>query len=515
MNSLLINSIIGFSLIALFFPGVAAFIVLRNRRPNELNWTFAVYLILIAWWAFFNMLAIISSKKELALLLDFVCLSSVMWVPSTFFHFVAIYVQKKEKLRYFIFINYLVSLCFLIILWSTSLIVKDVSPRFGLNYWTEPGPLYLWFVIFFFICTMASAINLWIFQKTCASDQIQRQTRLLFWFSVIGYAGGGCDYLLSYHILIPVITEMANYCAFFLGMGIAYIIFRYRFLEVEDVLAIHRDKLALLGLMTSSLNHEIKNPLFLLRGYAQKAKSGEIQSIDKMTEQIERIGKLTERLSDFSRSGSATAKSEEVDIAQAIDNALFFANHELKYHNIEITKEIDPNLPKIMGDGGQFEQIFLNLIMNAFHAMSPPAPAPLRNENLSPIKALGLDSFPINQLIPSMKMSPDSARIRDDSSSSRLGSRAMKDGGTLTICAKSALRTPQSAIEISIIDSGHGIPKDRLKHVFEPFYTTKQGRGTGLGLHIVKTLVEQNGGKISVESEVGEGTKFKLEFSSK
>ena len=66
-------------------------------------------------------------------------------------------------------------------------------------------------------------------------------------------------------------------------------------------------------------------------------------------------------------------------------------------------------------------------------------------------------------------------------------------------------------ISILVKDNGPGIPSDRIKQIFEPFYTTKE-EGTGLGLYITKQLVEKNGGKISVKSKIGEGTKFVLEF---
>ena len=67
-------------------------------------------------------------------------------------------------------------------------------------------------------------------------------------------------------------------------------------------------------------------------------------------------------------------------------------------------------------------------------------------------------------------------------------------------------------LNVSVADTGTGIPKDELKNIFKPFYTTKQKSGTGLGLYIVKTLVEQNGGKINVESCAGQGAMFRLKF---
>ena len=74
------------------------------------------------------------------------------------------------------------------------------------------------------------------------------------------------------------------------------------------------------------------------------------------------------------------------------------------------------------------------------------------------------------------------------------------------------LQEKRSAKIVPISDAGVGIPKDQLKDIFKPFYTTKQKSGTGLGLYIVKTLVEQNKGKIEVKSEVGKGTRFVMKF---
>ena len=88
---------------------------------------------------------------------------------------------------------------------------------------------------------------------------------------------------------------------------------------------------------------------------------------------------------------------------------------------------------------------------------------------------------------------------------------AMPDGGTLTIATK--IQTPNT-LAISILDSGCGIQQEDLKHIFEPFFSKKQ-KGTGLGLAITKGIIEDHGGKILVESNVGEGTTFTLEFPMK
>lgn len=224
----------------------------------------------------------------------------------------------------------------------------------------------------------------------------------------------------------------------------------------------HREKLALLGLMSSSLTHEIKNPLFLIQGYAEKMQhSIGVQndpiagkSLEKLNSQIKRMNQLISRLSRFGRPSSMPEMLEEIDIAQTLEDSLFFAFLELKYSDVQISKRIDPSALKIQGDKSQFEEIFLNLIVNGYHAMPK--------------------------------------------------------GGTLTIEAESV----HGQVKIHIKDTGCGIPKQNLKNIFKPFYTTKGKSGTGLGLYIVKKLVEQNDGTIQVESEVGKGTSFRLSFNS-
>ena len=160
--------------------------------------------------------------------------------------------------------------------------------------------------------------------------------------------------------------------------------------------------------------------------------------------------KLTQRLSEFSRPSSR--EIEEIDLRKVIEGALFFASQELKYQNIELRLNLPNNLPRVKGSRSQFEEIFLNLIVNAYHAMP--------------------------------------------------------NGGILTIEGKQV----GNSIEISVSDTGIGIPKSEHKNIFKPFYTTKKKTGTGLGLHIVKTLTEQNCGEIHVKSELGKGTMFAIQF---
>lgn len=300
----------------------------------------------------------------------------------------------------------------------------------------------------------------------------RKQTAIFLLATGLGFFGGSFCFAPVYDIPLP------QYGLFLLPLYpflLTYAMIRHGLLDQEEVLAVHRDKLALLGLMSSSITHEIKNPLFLLQEYTRKALRVEtvnhspdaVEALDKMDEQIARMKKLVTRLSEFGKPNPHPGTDEEVDLAQTIESSLFFASQELKYLNVEVKLNIAPDLPKLKGDKSQFEEIFLNLIVNAYHAM--PSGGVLTIEARSQRSEVGSQ--------------------RDEVRSTR-----------------------GEVLHITISDTGTGISKDQLKQIFKPFYTTKEKTGTGLGLHIVKTLVEQNKGKLTVESELGKGTRFSLYF---
>jgi two-component system NtrC family sensor kinase len=134
-----------------------------------------------------------------------------------------------------------------------------------------------------------------------------------------------------------------------------------------------------------------------------------------------------------------------------------FLEKEILYRNINLKLNLMENLPKVETDKGQVQQVFLNIINNAIDAV--------------------------------------------------------KEGGQIEVY--SALKEGKF-VQISIRDNGIGIPKDKLKQTFEPFYTTKEkGRGTGLGLSISYGIMQRLGGTILVESEVNKGTTFTVEVPIK
>jgi signal transduction histidine kinase len=214
-------------------------------------------------------------------------------------------------------------------------------------------------------------------------------------------------------------------------------------------------KLASIGELAGSVAHEINNPLQILLAHLQLLESGVGNSERRMEiikQQVYRINEITRRLLDFARSSPSDVVLEPVEINNLIDEVLLFVNSQLSRDGIQVVKELEIPSPQIKASRAHLEQVFLNLFLNA----------------------------------------------RD----------AMPDGGTLTI---GAFTMAPGKVLISVADTGTGISEENMARIFDPFFTTKAtGKGTGLGLSITRSIIQQHHGDISVISDIGKGTTFKI-----
>jgi signal transduction histidine kinase/HD-like signal output (HDOD) protein/ActR/RegA family two-component response regulator len=218
------------------------------------------------------------------------------------------------------------------------------------------------------------------------------------------------------------------------------------------------ERLASVGKMAAGAAHEINNPLAVISGRAQMLLKNEkdekkAKSLRLIVEQTRRASKILTDLMGFAR--PAMPKAEPTNVNFVINHVLSMVENQLRLKNIECVRELAQGMPKILADKHQLEQVFLNIVLNAEHAM--------------------------------------------------------EEKGSLTV--STSLSSAKDKVVVRFTDTGKGIPKENLQHIFEPFFTTKEeGEGTGLGLSMSYGIITSHGGAIDVDSTVGEGTTFTIEF---
>jgi len=230
---------------------------------------------------------------------------------------------------------------------------------------------------------------------------------------------------------------------------------------------IEAGKLASLGELAAGIAHEINNPVAIMveeAGWIEDLLEEEEFSQGKNLSEFERALKqirtqgrrckeITHKLLSFARKTDTTVK--DLQINDLIKEIVDLSAQMAKYNKVTITMALEPNLPYVMLSPSEIQQLMLNLINNAIDALD-------------------------------------------------------KTGGNVHITTKLS-RLEKEHIVITVKDDGPGIPEVNLSRIFDPFFTTKLvGKGTGLGLSICYGIVQKMGGKIDVNSTVGEGTKFRI-----
>ncbi len=344
------------------------YILIRNFH-SKIARAFFYFVSAIGFFCTFYFIWLLSKDAKSANFYIRYVMIGVFYIPTTLTHFSMLLTEKEN--RALDIVNILISVVFTSLAFS-HYFISGVEQRLFFPFWPVPGLLFHVTVVHFFLNVFYS--NFLLIRALKKAQGVKaKQIKCLLIGTFIGFFGGCTNYFLWYNIPIPPVL---NFSVSIYMIILAYAIFRHRMLDPEEVLAIHAEKLALLGVISSSINHEIKNPLFLLQEYAGKLlpnmerkqiSDGDIEVMKKMSAQISRISTMVAHLGEFGCPNRGL--SEEVNIREAIENALFFVSQELKYHNIDVKMDFDSGLPKVVGDKNQFEEIFLNLIVNAYHAM--------------------------------------------------------------------------------------------------------------------------------------------------
>ncbi|WP_319371549.1 ATP-binding protein [uncultured Ilyobacter sp.] len=226
---------------------------------------------------------------------------------------------------------------------------------------------------------------------------------------------------------------------------------------------IHTERITALGELTSSIAHELNQPLNnmkivcqdILRDVAKDRLDVETipESIEDMEEQINKMARIIDHMRIFTRRLDSTMNMEKMDINDPVKNMFLLIGEQLRMKNIITVKNLNDGLPKIWGSSIGLEQIFTNILINARHALE---------EGECRDKKIEIESF----------------------------------------------MNGENEVSVSIRNNGGLIPMEIKERIFEPFFTTKEpGKGTGLGLSISKKIIEEHNGRIEIEDE-GDWTKF-------
>jgi len=215
------------------------------------------------------------------------------------------------------------------------------------------------------------------------------------------------------------------------------------------------ERLAAVGVLAAGVAHEINNPLayvlLALERLVAELDGEQAVEAGRALEGTLRIRDVVRDLKTFARDDDERA--EPVNVARAMDMALAMAGNEIR-HRARVVTHMDRTC-HVLASPGRISQVFLNLVINAAHAMA--------------------------------------------------------EGGASTHTLTVSIQRSGDAVETSVRDTGRGIPREGLKHLFEPFYTTKRdGNGLGLGLAISRSIVERYAGSIEVESTQHGGTTFRV-----
>ena len=233
-----------------------------------------------------------------------------------------------------------------------------------------------------------------------------------------------------------------------------------RVVDVEEQLR-QNEKLSALGLLAAEVAHEIRNPLTVMKllyhSLDLKFADGDPRAKDAriIDSKIEHLNKIVEQILTFAR--TTEPEFAPVNLNELIDELGLLVRHKLANQNIRLVRELQPDLPSVMGDAPQLEQAFLNLILNA--------------------------------------------------------AEAMPDGGTLTISSR-AVRQPRASerpthLAVEFKDTGKGMSEELQRRAFTAVLSTTKVKGAGLGLAIVGRIIETHRGSIRIKSQIGRGTSIR------
>lgn len=426
----------------------------------------ALYNIVVSLWGFGCFIAGIAKSSEAALVGWKVADMGGFFIGVIFYHcIIELFSLKRPSI--ILYFGYLQGIIFNLLDLFTDKVKNKTNLIFGVFH-AETTPLlsiataiYLFFVI----------LSYWelfrLFQSPESS--IKFQARVIAFGFCFGFLGGTSVLFTEFNI--SWLYPLGNIGIFIYAAIMSYAVLRHNVFDSQALAnKVHREKLKIIGTLAASVQHEIKNPLYVIQNISEMHLANldegnyetKEKAIEKSTEILRKSVDHSKRAMEIMRSFTQFAKKnvseepqlEPVQLSELLDGLMPIMNAELSMNRVNFVRNFPNELSPFQMDRRHAEEVFFNLIANSCQAF-----------------------------------------------------KASKKTGEIRIEAE----RHNGSVKVNVSDNGPGIPQNQLKQIFEPFYSTKD-EGTGLGLYITKQLVERNGGNISVVSKIGEGTSFKLEF---
>ncbi len=453
-----------FSLLSFSFGVLLVGILSLMKRKDYIATRFFNFSVSVCGWGFpYSFWVNQNYSENVTLWLIRIAHAFANFIPITWVHFVFAFIKKKEPTKCFYLINYVIA-TILTAFSPTAFYVKGLRTVLEFQYFTVPSVFFHCFTAAFFFLVPYGFI--YLVKAYCEALGPERvQLKYLVIGTIVGFVAGSTFFLPTYNIPFPLYSLLAM-PLYPILVGIALI--KHRLFETHEIAdAFQREKLAAIGTLASSLNHELRNPLFVVRGkieshldaiqqrfYPSVEEEGRKtnETLSSALTHLNRAMDIMQRFTAFSKPFGHKDIKETLVLGQVLRDVLGLVSNEFELKKIKLNFPPMNGL-SVLGNRRQFEEIFFNLIVNACQAMGD-------------------------------------------------------NGGELSISAYKTDR--KTCVEMS--DTGPGILKEDLAKIFEPFYSTKGDKGTGLGLYITKQLVERNKGKIAARSKNGQGTTFIIEF---
>lgn len=440
-----------------FLANILIGLFVFSRDPKKpVNILFALFSLGISCWSVGSFLENIIPDKELALGILRLNYLFGVWVPPLYLHFIYalagdVGLHERLKLQF----SYAGSLLLTLFVFTPWFIPRLRVIEGTSFYITQPGPVYYFFFFFFSLCMLE--ILRYTFLQMGAKKGLHRYA-----FRYVALANclavfAGFEYFSKAMGLLPG-PPFDDYLLVIYVLVLAFAIARHGLFDIHQVAAaFQRHSLASLGMLAACINHEIKNPLYIVKGNLDVAldalKQGDPgkaeETLAKTYGQIDRAFKVIQLYNRFAKPDTAHEdKVATACVRTAVDSVLEFVDFERAQRSVAVIKNLEPEIPRVKCSQWALENILFNLLFNAMQAM------------------------------------------------------AINKKGTIEIEAK----RKEEKVQVIVKDNGCGMAKEQLKQIFVPFYSGGKREGVGLGLYFCREMLAKYGAQIEIQSEIDRGT---------